>query len=590
MMQVNSHVFMKSLLMIFFCIWSMALSAQSPMFTTGVVAINDDEFLLSNKGTRTVAVISKVGTVIKEWKFDEPVTDLCLKNKMVYVTSSHGRGWLTAIDMGTGEMRFKTETGMGARAPIVNEDGSRIYVFNQFKTTVSEVDAHTGKELRRVKVLREPVAGVLTPDNRYLFVNNFLPAQQANVDTVTVEVSVVDLANFEVLKNISLENGSNALRGICMSPDGEFVYVSHNLGRFQVPTSQLYQGWMNTSAVSIIDVSALSYVGSMLLDEPDRGAAGIWGIAASNDKLFVTHSGTHDVSIIDQKMMRDRLDNYPDKANLSYDLRFMYGMRKRLPLVGNGPRNISISNEKLYIPTYFSDTLNIVDIASEEISIVAYNPLRQEQSEHIGEKIFNDATYCYQNWQSCNGCHPGDARTDALNWDLLNDGIGNPKNCKSLLYSYRTSPSMISGIRDSAEIAVRAGFKHIQFTNMDEGLATHVDAYLKSLTPLPSPYLENGNLSEKAVRGREVFEKSACAYCHTGEYFTDMKMHRVGENVEFDAGWDTPTLKEVWRTAPYLFDGRASTLDEVFTIYHHGIGEEVSQLEINELVEYVNSL
>ena len=40
-----------------------------------------------------------------------------------------------------------------------------------------------------------------------------------------------------------------------------------------------------------------------------------------------------------------------------------------------------------------------------------------------GEFFFNDASLCLQSWQSCASCHP-DARTDALNWDLLNDGIG----------------------------------------------------------------------------------------------------------------------------------------------------------------------
>lgn len=50
-----------------------------------------------------------------------------------------------------------------------------------------------------------------------------------------------------------------------------------------------------------------------------------------------------------------------------------------------------------------------------------------------------------------------------MNWDLMNDGVGNSKNCKSLLFSHPTPPSMISGIRETAEHAVRAGFKFIQF-------------------------------------------------------------------------------------------------------------------------------
>lgn len=581
---------MKRFFLVFFSLLSVTLSAQQPMFTTDVVAIDGERYVLANKGTKTVTIIDKTGKILTEWTFEEPVTGMCKSPATLYITSSYGRGWLTAIDIVSGKVGFKTETGMGACSPIINSGGSHIYVFNQFKTTVSEVDAISGKVLRVTSVLREPVAGVLTPDGKYLFVNNALPAQRADVEYVTSEVSVIELSNFEVVKNIRLENGSNALRGICISTDGRYVYVSHNLGRYQVPTSQLNQGWMNTNAVSIIDVQNLNFVGSMLLDEPDRGAAGIWGIACTDNQLFVTHSGTHDLSIIDQNKMRERLEKYPDKKTLSYDLRFMYDIRKRLPLVGNGPRNLSISNGKLLIPTYFSDTLNIVDIATEAISTIAYNPKRLASSEAIGEKVFNDATYCYQNWQSCNGCHPGDARTDAMNWDLMNDGIGNPKNCKSLLYSHVTPPCMISGIRATAELAVHAGFKFIQFSEIDSFLLSCVNSYLKSLRPLPSPYLVNGTLSKKAVNGRKVFERLRCNVCHNGPYFTDMKMHRIGENIEFEAGWDTPTLIEVWRTAPYLFNGRAATLKEVFSVFKHDIYEKISERDIDELVEYVNSL
>ena len=560
------------------------------MLTTDALAIDGNRYLLSNKGTKSVTLIDKTGKTLSEWKFSEPVTGICFNKGMIYATSSYGQGWLTAINLETGKTVFKTETAMGACSPLINQPASRIYIFNQFKTTVSEVDLLTGKVLRQTAVLREPVGGALTPDGKYLFVNNSLPAQSANLDYVTSEVSVIDLAAFQVVKNIKLENGSNALRGICISTDGRLLYVSHNLGRYQVPTSQLNQGWMNTNAISVIDVPTQSFVGVMLLDEPDRGAAGIWGIASTADQLFVTHSGTHDISIIDQKLMRERLEKYPDKKTLSYDLRFMYGIRKRLPLVGNGPRNLSLADGKLIIPTYFSDTLNIVDIATETISTIACNPKRKESVEDIGEKVFNDAAYCYQNWQSCNGCHPGDARTDAMNWDLMNDGIGNPKNCKSLLYSHVTPPSMISGIRANAELAVHAGFKFIQFSDIDPYLLGCVDSYLKSLRPLPSPYLVNGTLSEKAIRGRKVFEKLSCEECHNGPYYTDLQMHRIGENIENEAGWDTPTLIEVWRTAPYLFNGRAATLKEVFSVYKHDIHDKVTERDIEELVEYLNSL
>lgn len=97
-------------------------------------------------------------------------------------------------------------------------------------------------------------------------------------------------------------------------------------------------------------------------------------------------------------------------------------------------------------------------------------------------------------------------------------------------------------------------------------------------------------LSDKAKEGRKVFEKLKCGECHSGPYYTDMKMHRIGEDIEFEKGWDTPTLIEVWRTAPYLFDGRAATMEEVFEVHKHGIDKKVSKKDIEALTEYVNSL
>ena len=149
---------------------------------------------------------------------------------------------------------------------------------------------------------------------------------------------------------------------------------------------------------------------------------------------------------------------------------------------------------------------------------------------------------------------------------------------------------MISGIRASAEVAVRAGYNLIQFFDITEDDAKCVDEYLTSLRPVPSPLLVNGELSDKAKEGRKVFEKLKCGECHSGPYYTDMKMHRIGEDIEFEKGWDTPTLREVWRTAPYLFDGRAATMEEVFEVHKHGIDKKVSKKDIEALVEYVNSL
>ena len=566
-------------------------AGHNPLYTTGLVLDAQGKLVMSEKGSRRVAVYSADGQKLeKSFAMSEIPTGVAADGNRVYVTTFETKGLLHVLDWPAGKEIAVVETGSGACSPIVNKEAGRLYVCNQFQNTVSEVDMSTNKVLRTAPVLREPKSAVVSKDGKYLYVTNFLPAQRADLDYVAASVSVIDLESFTKVKDIKLANGSNALRGICITPDGKYVYVSHNLGRYTVPTSQLQQGWMNTSAFSVIDTEKQEFLGVVIVDEPERGAAGIWSIACNDESIFISHSGTHEISVIRHKEMLDKFLAYPDKKLLEYDLTFLYGLRERIPLQGNGPRSILLADRRLFVPTYFADILNVMDIHTLALTSVNLNPERVESDIDKGEKYFNDASHCFQNWQSCNGCHPGDARTDGMNWDLMNDGVGNSKNCKSMLFSHVTPPSMISGVRESAEWAVRAGFKFIQFFDVSEEDARCVDAYLKSLQPVPSPYLVNGELSEKAQAGKKVFDKLKCGECHSGIYYTDLKMHRIGEDVEFEKGWDTPTLREVWRTAPYLFDGRAATMEEVFEVHRHGIEKKVSKKDIEALTEYVNSL
>ena len=562
-----------------------------PYYTADIAVSEQGNILLANKGTQELRMISSEGKLLKSWELAMPTTGVATFGDRAYVTCSEASGELHCVSL-EDEMKtlFTTKVGMGACAPVVSADGKKVYVCNRYKATVSEVDATSGELLREVKVLREPCAASLSKDGKTLYINNFLPSQRADVDYVAADVSVIDCQSFTKIKDIKLCNGSNALRGNTLSEDGKYLFISHNLGRYQVPTSQLQQGWMNTNAVSVISTENNEYFGTFSLDEPDRGAGGVWDIVCNGEYMVVSQSGTHDVSIIDYKALVERLEAYEDKEVLDHDLYLLRDIRTRMAIEGNGPRNMALKDGVVYLPTYFSDNLNIINLREQSLNHLTYNPDRVESAIDRGERAFNDAALCYQNWQSCNGCHPGEGRADAMNWDLMNDGIGNPKNCKSMLYAFQTPKCMISGIRDHAGLAVRAGYKFIQFCDVEEDVAKDVDEYLRSLKPLPSPYLVDGELSKKALEGKKVFEKYGCGSCHVGEYYTDMRTHRIGEDVEFEQGWDTPTLREVWRTAPYLFDGRAETMEDVFWEHRHGIQGKISRKDAEALAEYVNSL
>jgi len=111
--------------------------------------------------------------------------------------------------------------------------------------------------------------------------------------------------------------------------------------------------------------------------------------------------------------------------------------------------------------------------------------------------------------------------------------------------------------------------------------------------------LENGKFSKAAARGRKLFldEKVACASCHSGELYTDLKPYDVGTGGKFDKPQDkfyTPTLVELWRTAPYLHDGSAATMRDVLTTANrgdrHGKTSHLTERQIEDLAAYLLSL
>jgi len=130
-------------------------------------------------------------------------------------------------------------------------------------------------------------------------------------------------------------------------------------------------------------------------------------------------------------------------------------------------------------------------------------------------------------------------------------------------------------------------------------VADSLDAYLKSLKPVPSPRLVNGKLTAAAERGSKLFEDEAvgCYECHKGKFYFDQKSHDVGTRSQYDKPtdiFDTPALLEGWRSAPFLHDGSAVTIRDVLTTRNpnneHGNVKKLTQEQLNDLIEYVLSL
>ncbi len=585
------------------------LNAQEPLSPTAITAAPDGKslWIACATGRRLLEFDLATLRTKRHLELPERPTGLAVTadGSRIYVTCAAPVSQVVVVESKPLRIAETLAVGHTAMAPVLSPDGKLLFVCNRFNNDVSIIDLAARRTVRRVAVEREPVAAAVTPNGKFLLVANHLHNGRVDGGEAAASVSVIDILAARVVKHLRLPNGSGALMDLRVSPDGRYAAVTHILAHFNVPTTQLERGWMNSNAVTLIDAEKLTVVGSVLLDGPVNGAANPWGLAWSADgkRLLATHAGAHEVSITDVPGLLAKLTATQTKADIVNDLSFLTGLRQtvRLPDTDRGPRSVAVVGNQAYTANYFSDTLSVINLSDplQTVRSVALGPKIEAGLVRRGEEYFHDASYCFQHWQSCATCHPGDARTDALAWDLLNDGIGNPKKTKSMLLAHETPPAMSLGVRETAETAVRSGFQHIQYTRPPGAVAAAVDAYLRSLKPVPSPHLVNGQLAPAALRGREIFrgESAGCAKCHPEGLFTNMQPYDVGTAGGGDKRGeklDTPTLVEVWRTAPYLHDGSARTMRDVLTVRNpsdkHGKTSHLSARQVADLIEYILSL
>jgi len=593
------------------------------------IAISPDggKLYVSCHEGNTLAVLDiKTKKKLNEIKVGAGPTCLALTpdGKTAFVACSQDN-IVQAVDLAQGKVTKEVKVGHFPVGVRLAKDG-KLYVCNRFSDCVSVVDTKAMKEVKRIPMIREPMIADLSPDQATLVVTNRFPVGPSTNPRLASKLSIVDLKTGKSTL-VELVIGATDVIGVCCTPDGQWAYVVHTLSRYNVPTTQLDRGWMNNCGLSLVDIKAKKRLGTLLLDEVNMGYANPFDIMCSADgkKLYVGHTGVHVVSEIDRAKMHGIFEKTPKEKhdrladNLSLLIRHDAIRRLRVKgipdrelylkphleivkvISGLAPRGIVLSKDgkTLYTANYYSDDVTEIGLErGRQTGLIAIQPRVAPDEQRLGEQLFYDAEFCFQHWQSCGSCHP-DGRMDALNWDLLNDDIGNPKNSKSLVLAHKTPPVMALGVRPNMDIAAVAGFRHILFREPEKGEAECVITYIKSMKPRKSPRLKpNGELSDAAKRGKALFEdkKTKCSSCHPAPLYTDLRTYKTGTKGIYTRkdAFDTPSLIELWCTGPYLHDGAAVTMQEVLTKFNkgdkHGVTSHLSKKQIDDLAEFLLSL
>ncbi len=585
---------------------------QSPYISPTALAPSPDGKKLyvagqTGRSVTEVDISSGLGTVSRTVLLPKEPTGLVVSpdGNRIYVTCSSQRrpdGEVFVVGTGSFSIEKSFSAGHSARSPVISPDNGTLYICNEFKNFVSIYNTSTGALIDTVHVLRLPFSAAITPDGARLVVANFLPYVNTRYEDTVAQgtVTIINTASRSVEANVNLTNGSQSLAGICVSQDGKYAYVSHIRSMPNMtPLNVISGGWINANAISVVDIVNKRYVDVVLLDRKSSGAANPWGVSCDSHTLCVVSAGSQEIHVMNLDSLHKMLAAV--KPNILYtalDSARKFTTRKNLTV--RGPRSVAVCGNRAYIGGYFSDSVEVVDITNggaRLLGSIPMGPAKAWDNVRNGEFSFCDAKkMCDERWQSCTSCHPF-GRMDALKWDLANDGDGNFKNDKSLLYAHITPPCMWTGIRLTGEDATRKGVQNILMIEPTsvETEAAAIDEYLKSERHVPSPFLDGGRLSAAAKRGKAVFVKFSCNACHVPEtYYTDMQLHpglRSSDDIgKWDGNWDTPTLIETWRTAPYLHDGRYLDMIEMFKGPEKHEISSITTQELDDLIAFVKSL
>ncbi len=550
---------------------------------------------------------------------------LSADGKILYV-AQRTAGSIALVDTTRGTITGKIPVGTWPVALAVAKNSKRLYCCNRGNHTVSVVDLVASREIQQIAVVRDPAFAAITPDESRVVVANYMPRGAGTDRTLAAEVSILDAALLRQVARVPLPPGSTMAGGVWASPGGKWAYVVHLLGRFDLPITQLEQGWVHTSALSIIDVAAGTRLATILLDDLTRGAADPWALFGSKDgkTLWISHRGVHEVSLVDIGRIHELLEgevpadsaalkdgareniwvriknDRSQMAELAEDLTALHiaGTIHRRPSGGKGPTGMALSPDgnTLFVTNYYAGTVSVLDAAVATLrNTFSVGDQPAPDAARRGEIYFHDATRCFQSWHSCASCHFDGGRIDGLPWDFLRDGIDNAKDVISLVNLHHTSPynrrATRPDPRNCLETSVVVSHQMVsEPADIDDLLA-----YLTSLTPEPNPNLPE--FANAAQRGKALFEgKAGCASCHPAPWFTNGKMYDLGMTSpgDPDGRYDTPSLIEAYRTAPYFHDGRAVTIQEAMTKHdpehRHGKLQDFTPPEIEDLIAYVLSL
>ena len=443
----------------------------------------------------------------------------------------------------------------------------------------------------------------LTPTGDQLFVSRLIsPAHRGEIWEVdTASMTLSRLLEIEKFGGNLHRDGTaegmgvaNYLTGLAVSPDGSTLLVTSNkmnTDKGLLSGPDLDHDNTVRNLVSRFDVTSGQFLGATDIDNSDSAHAVTF--SPLGDYLFVMLQGNDALLVLDNLALSET-------AGLG-------GLVTRRS-VGSAPQGVvfDTASNQLWVKNFLSRSVSRLDIGAlletgqvsfprADVDTVSSETLPATVLE--GKRLFYHAgpQMSGEGYISCATCHL-DGSEDGRVWDFTGRGEG-LRNTITLRGRSGTGHGAVHWSANFDEIQdfehdIRGFFGGDGFLSDEQfattsplgipkaGLSTELDAlaaYVSSLgheSLARSPHRsETGTLDAAGAAGRIIFNTLDCRTCHTGPELIDGNLHNVGTLRGSSGnrlgglleGIETPTLRGIWNTAPYLHDGSAETLEDVFS-------------------------
>jgi YVTN family beta-propeller protein len=586
------------------------------------LAISNDGsrlYIVAQDGNALLVADALSGKVLNEIKVGEHPHSVILdtEGKKAYVSNQWSDN-VSVVDLGQMKVTDTLNTAGGPAGLALSRDGRSLYVVDSYTSNLSVFDLDSKEEQRRLNTGNNPTGIQLSPDGKVLYVTSRRAQIAPYGNPVICELTVVNDSSRRIIERKSLES-AHIMENVAFTPSGDLAFVTLVRPKNLVPSIQVEQGFMMNHGIAIVEQKENGRVIQLLLDEPNAYYPDPFDIVITPDgkKAFISSSGVDCISVVDIDSVRKLInESTPEMLGLyANDLgissRYIF---KRI-YVGSNPKGLALSSDgkNLYVAEMLQDRISVINTDSlKTISTIDLGGTHRLTVARQGRRLLNNAGHTFQNQYSCYTCHP-DTHEDGLVYNMASKDMGrNLTNTQSLRDIGETAPFKWNGKNQTVYKQDGMRFSTVltrteQFNYKDLDAIT---AYIMTGVPYPPnlQYNPTGDLTESQQRGKVVFERTTdntgktipennrCITCHTPPYYTNLKPASVSTLAASDDSiqFDTPHLNNIYASPPYLHDGRAATLEEIWTKYgkddKHGLAGDMTKNQLNDLVEYLKSL